>query len=809
MEVHKQEFRVRDLPTQSVTLFPTQAQIVRDIKDVALKPGTNQIVVVGFSPTVDENSIKVEGTGAAIISDIAVELLPNREIFQDFYPSDKENDSETDDDDDAESDVDEPAELKAVRNKIQLVYDDVERASEAISSAESRLKFLDAYGKMLDRKRNVDIDAGVEVYRAERDKVFEDHMQGKVWQRELDEKLKALNKEQDRELAKYNKILKAQERKRKRVDKDKRLEREKKDRRKAEETREKLRIRAERRKYWPRKCYTVRITLDAPSFFTPSSSRRSSVSSATEFAKPVLSPSDDAATSAAVEAGPATCDLSISYVTSSAFWAPTYDLQLSTIKNTASLCFDAQLTNTTSESWTNCKIVLSTSQTTFSGLNDTIPILVPWRVKLGRGYGYDAILNSREEVEQKNKWKTEQKAHLNKLPARDTLFGVANDFSGIQPHLHHQMAVQKKAKSGAIRGSALFGASSNNINTNSAAPGWGAPPQQQQQQMQMYQMQQAPMARAAFGSAMPPLASAPPPPPVPAPMPDALLSRLRAVPRAAAAFNPSGSDDDDDDDVDGRTMLPEAAPELGFQESSFEETGMTTTYDLPGLKTLVPSSTASKQRVARISFTAVAFSHTVVAKYKPVAYLKAKLRNASKLTLLKGPAGLTLDGSFMGRTTLPLCSAGDTFSLNLGVDPAIRVAYPKPDVKRATTGIFTKEDSNAYKRSVTISNTRATAGKSIILMVLDQVPVSEDEKLRVDLQQPRGLTLTGGAVATGVGMAAPGKGPAAAKDWGTATAVLKKAGEIVWDVSLNAGKTVKLDLEYDVSAPTGEGVVQC
>jgi hypothetical protein len=34
---HKQEYRIRDLPTKSVTLFPTRAQIVREIKDVALK----------------------------------------------------------------------------------------------------------------------------------------------------------------------------------------------------------------------------------------------------------------------------------------------------------------------------------------------------------------------------------------------------------------------------------------------------------------------------------------------------------------------------------------------------------------------------------------------------------------------------------------------------------------------------------------------------------------------------------------------------------------------------------------------------
>jgi len=41
---HKQEYRIRDLPTKSVTLFPTRAQIVREIKDVALKVRHNSPV---------------------------------------------------------------------------------------------------------------------------------------------------------------------------------------------------------------------------------------------------------------------------------------------------------------------------------------------------------------------------------------------------------------------------------------------------------------------------------------------------------------------------------------------------------------------------------------------------------------------------------------------------------------------------------------------------------------------------------------------------------------------------------------------
>lgn len=34
---HKQEYKVRDLTTRSVTLFPSRAQVVRELKDVSLK----------------------------------------------------------------------------------------------------------------------------------------------------------------------------------------------------------------------------------------------------------------------------------------------------------------------------------------------------------------------------------------------------------------------------------------------------------------------------------------------------------------------------------------------------------------------------------------------------------------------------------------------------------------------------------------------------------------------------------------------------------------------------------------------------
>ena len=115
---HKVEYRIRDLATRSVTLFPSRAQVVREIKDVPLKvshppwcpstatlptpmlsptdpsqPGANEITIVGLTPTVDEHSIKVEGSGSyATITDISIVSLPNPDIFQDIYPDSDDDD---------------------------------------------------------------------------------------------------------------------------------------------------------------------------------------------------------------------------------------------------------------------------------------------------------------------------------------------------------------------------------------------------------------------------------------------------------------------------------------------------------------------------------------------------------------------------------------------------------------------------------------------------------------------------------------------------------------------------------------------
>lgn len=796
----------------------------------------NQISVIGLTPTVDEHSIKVEGTSSAIISDISVELLENQEIFQEIYPDSDKDDSDASEDEtgqnastkDSEDEALTPAqtELKAVREKIVTVLDDVKRADEVVSSAEKRLSLLEEYGKKFEPKSGSDVGDIVDVYTEQRGKTFQDHIDGTIRQRELHAEVTRLRKKENKLKAQ---ILKEDNKRRKAAAKIQEAKR-KKDQianaRLQKKAAEKARIRREKEKFWPRSCYTVRITLDA-THYTPISSRRSSVASVTDLVKPVVEDPTDPASPDPETPYPA-CDISLSYVTSAAFWSPSYDLQLNTTANTGTLFFDAQLTNNTSEAWKDCKIILSTSQAVFSGLQDEIPKLVPWRIKLagrfGGGYhGNGDITSSVQEMEQRRKYqnvstvasKDKHGADLIGLQERPFMVQVSQpkqawachpttalescDRNFADQRVQVNMLDRMKSKSDSITPSlsgGLFGQRA------AASQAFGAPAVRPQA-AQMMQMQQ--QGGGLFGS------SANPPPPPAASGPQ-LFGALKSSTLAEV--------DEDAPPVAEEVTLREPEPSLDFQESAMEETGLTTTYDLPGTKTLAPSTNASKQRVARILFSGVAFSHTVVAKYRPAAFLKAKLRNASKMSLLRGPVGLTLDGTFMGRSSLPRCSSGDSFTMSLGVDPTIRVSYPKPDVKRSSSGVFSKENSTAYRRSIAITNTRGASSSSspssssnggsggakpVRLVVLDQVPVSEDDKLRVDIAHPGGLREGGAGVSTGV---LEGTSSKDGRDWGKATATLKKGGEVSWDVELNAGRGVKLDLEYEVSLPAGDVAVQ-
>lgn len=252
-ESHKQEFRVRDLSTRSVLLFPTQAQVIRDITGIALQPGVNKIVIDGITPTADENSIKVEGTGSATITEVSVDLLPNREIYEEIYPSDNEAESDTSDDE-SEAEIDE---MKELNKKIKNLQTSLLSAREKINSGTNRLQICDNFGQSVQTTRPppADLKELLQAYRVEREEIYKEHEANTAAVEDFQEQINKIEKEKAK-LAKS--IVKANEKR----DKEKAKLQQQKLRKKAEAAKEKARVRAERESFWAKKVYKVTISIE-------------------------------------------------------------------------------------------------------------------------------------------------------------------------------------------------------------------------------------------------------------------------------------------------------------------------------------------------------------------------------------------------------------------------------------------------------------------------------------------------------------------------------------------------------------------
>src|SRR5690606_7742481 len=136
-----------------------------------------------------------------------------------------------------------------------------------------------------------------------------------------------------------------------------------------------------------------------------------------------------------------------------------------------------------------------------------------------------------------------------------------------------------------------------------------------------------------------------------------------------------------------------------------------------------------------------------------------------------------------------------------------------------------------YKGGIVVHNNRTTP---VSLVVIDQVPRSEDEKVVVTVKEPAGLELGGEPVAAGEALAKAKvedreERPASilggkrssfigklskvkeedelGEEGFKVVAVMKKGGFVRWNVDLAGGKGVGLALDWEVRYPKEGGVV--
>ncbi|KAJ6264460.1 hypothetical protein Dda_0606 [Drechslerella dactyloides] len=795
---HKLEFNIKDLSANSVVLYPDQAEITRDIENIQLKPGVNEVTIKGLTGYCQEHSIKVEGKGDAIITDMVTESVARAPVSAvgfgaatKFSDSDAESDDEEPDDESEPEDSDDEdpafAEIRKIDAEIKDIRSQAQDAAEQYKNAEVQLAALERYGGTITAEVAAPetMTQFLDAYQESRKILYEQHKAAKAKLESLENELRKKQKEKTKKLkgplAAKAKAEKAKAKENAKKNKD---VLEQQEQRLAE-----LRLR-------PWNMYRVKVMVE---------------------------------TNSETEAS-----LTLKYLVNNASWFPRYDLRLDSIANSGQVTYRAHFYNKTYETWRDAKITFSSSAQTFGGLKEVVPTLAPWTLSLDKSSpfsNYNAggdntaglySIKEQQALSKKNAGFSNSNVLAQKNLARQAMVNNQRvPFGGQAPMQQAQIvqaqvmqqqqaqAAQAQAQAQA-QAHARMAPQSNIFGTRVEGPhatGGGLFGQQQQQQ----QLQPAgglfgastlgdiatTSGFGAFGAAAPP-----PPPPTGAGLfgaPGAATAHIGALPLPDTEKDEEGGGGDNPDNAS--TLAPARASMLIAESSSSDSYGMTTTYEISGLKTIKSSPIVRRQVISTIDLPTVTFTSIAVAKLRTAAFLKARFKNTSKHTFLRGEAGLTVDGSFLGQTAIPHCPPDDTISLSLGVDTGVHVSYAKPTLVSSSQGFISKENVTLYKRSIFIHNAKS---QQLTLTVLDQVPVSEDERLKVQVVSPKGLREGGDIVKTG----APGSANLDNK-WGNATAVMKAGGngEITYTVKLEKGRSCKLPLEYEVKLPAGEKMV--
>jgi uncharacterized protein (TIGR02231 family) len=202
------------------------------------------------------------------------------------------------------------------------------------------------------------------------------------------------------------------------------------------------------------------------------------------------------------------------------------------------------------------------------------------------------------------------------------------------------------------------------------------------------------------------------------------LRKYRRAPESAAAPSMAMQD------------APQATPEaesLGFSMESpvaqVEDGLLASTFTAPRRETVDGSGQARKVNLARFPLHATRV-RTSAPRVEPAAYLTAKAMNETGFPLVAGVAGVYVGDDFAGRAPLKFTPAGGEIELAFGQDERIEIDRKLLERKRETEGLISKDEVYRYRVRVAVKNRYAAP---VSVKLLDLVPVSRDEKIKVEI----------------------------------------------------------------------------
>ena len=464
--------------------------------------------------------------------------------------------------------------------------------------------------------------------------------------------------------------------------------------------------------------------------------------------------------------------LAVEYGVPGAFWKPAYDLAFDPDGATVALKASGLVTQATGEDWTNVKLALSTA---IPGQGIDLPSLRTWT--LGDDREFVPMPTARNTPRTTRPFspptprprlaEIEREADRDLLEVRsEQLMAMASSPMESLDDVLIGLGAGEGGTLGLLSGEASYG--SGGLGMHGTGNGGGG----------------SGLGRAGNRRSMPP------PPPSPAPA-RARVSRSSAKsmappmePMSAPVMDMEMADEDDSYTRTAASDGPRVRSRglalnnaTAWRRPTFSDPmlpamsagGLDYVYDAPVRVTVPSQASGLRVPLAARTYNVQTF-YEATPSLATTAYLKASVKNGSKLPILAGPANVFVKGTFSGDANLMTTGPGGALELPLGADEDIRLTRTVVPATRTQGMFFGEEDVTDYTVTIEVGNYKK---RPITVRVVDQLPKTNVEKMKVE-------------------MVSVSPKPQAKPDGD---------GLLYWHVDVAAGAVAKVTFQYRITRP--------
>lgn len=167
------------------------------------------------------------------------------------------------------------------------------------------------------------------------------------------------------------------------------------------------------------------------------------------------------------------------------------------------------------------------------------------------------------------------------------------------------------------------------------------------------------------------------------------------------------------------------------------------------------------------------YEHVAIPKLNKDAFLTAFIPNWEDYTFIDGPMSLYLEGKYTGQSYLYSQITSDTLELSLGKDKSVQIKREKIKDYREKKMIGSKKKEH-YGYRIEVRNNKSS---TIHLTIKDQIPLSQQEDIVVDLEEKSKAVYN------------------------------EETGYLVWEFDLTPSNRKELEFKYTIKYPSKKRIV--